>query len=144
MMVHNTHMSSKTINTTIRNMGMAAFKRDGVTRGTAGAKPRICAGRPPGRRRGRFAIDYPFTAYDCRDQWLVCAFYSPIIPHEIGLLYPAVWSRLRLPLELTNAAKAYIWALLHKQSLRPLQPVTPPLRVFRNGFGKSLYDVICS
>ena len=63
-------------------------------------------------------------------QRMVFQFYSPTIPYEIGLLYPSLRSRLRLALELADAAKAYIRALLYERSLRQPQSAMPPLWVF--------------
>ena len=130
MTISNTHMSSKTISRTIKNMVMAAFERDGVTREAACVKPPICAGLPPGRRRRAFRHRLSVHRLNFRAQRLVFQFYPPTIPYEIGLLYPALRSRLHLARELADAAKAYIRTLLYEQSLRRPQSATSPLRIF--------------
>ena len=65
-------------------------------------------------------------------QRLVFQFFSPTISYDIGLLYPALWSRLRIALELAEAAKAYIRTLINQQSLLRPQSAMHPLWVFSN------------
>ncbi len=58
------------------------------------------------------AIVDPFTAHDFADQNLVFRPFEPVIPYEIGLLYPALRPRSRLVNDFAGALKSTLKEML--------------------------------